>query len=206
MKPFDMDCVVFDVETTGLFPKDGDRIIEIAAIKVKNNVVTDTCTFLINPGREIPMEAQRINKITDEMVAGAPTAAEVLPGMIDFIGSASLVGHNIKFDLDFLCYELSLCGRKLRTTTQALDTLKMARMLLPQMNRHRLSNVAQYFGVEILETHRALADVKLTVAVLDRLFFLAHQQGIQTVPDIIKQFGVEKPSFKFEDAGQGSLF
>lgn len=206
MKPVDLECVVFDVETTGLFPKDGDRIIEIAAIKVKNKEIIDTFQYLINPGREIPLEAQQINNITNEMVASAPTADEILPGIIDFIGSASLVGHNIKFDLEFLCYELSLCGRKLRTTTQTIDTLKMSRTLIPQMNRHRLSNVAQYFGVQVGETHRALADVKLTVAVLNRLLVLAHEQGVQTISEIFKQFGVEKPNYKIEDAIQGSLF
>jgi len=206
MKPADMECVIFDVETTGLFPKDGDRIIEIAAIKVKNKEVVDSIDYLINPARDIPLEAQQVNNITNEMVADAPTAQEVLPGIIDFIGGASLVGHNIKFDLEFLCYELSLCGRKLRSTTQTIDTLKMSRTLLPQLNRHRLSNVAQYFGIQIGETHRALADVKLTVAVLNRLLVLAHQQGIQTPVEIFKQFGVEKPNYKIEDATQGSLF
>lgn len=206
MKPADIEWVIFDVETTGLFPREGDRIIEIAAVKVKNKEIIDSVDYLINPQRDIPLEAQQVNNITNEMVANAPTAQEILPGIIDFIGGASLVGHNIKFDLEFLCYELSLCGRKLRSATQTLDTLKMARTLLPQMNRHRLSNVAQYFGVQIGETHRALADVKLTVAVLNRLLTVAHQQGIQTAADLFKQFGVEKPNFKIEDVVQGSLF
>ncbi|MCA9404863.1 MAG: 3'-5' exonuclease [Candidatus Omnitrophica bacterium] len=206
MKPTDIECVVFDVETTGLYAREGDRIIEIAAIKVKNNEIIDTFDELINPERDIPLEAQRINNISNDMVAGAPTADAVLPQMLDFIGGASLVGHNVKFDLEFLCHELAMSGRRLRSTTPTIDTLKMSRALIPQLSRHRLANVAQYFGVTIGETHRALADVKLTVAVLNRLFGLAYEQGIQTPPDIFKQFGVDKPNYKVEDVNQGSLF
>jgi len=206
MKPTDIECVVFDVETTGLFPKDGDRIIEIAAVKVRNGEMVDEFESFINPQRDIPIEASRVNNITDDMVADAPVAEDVLPKMIDFVGGASLVGHNVKFDLEFLCYQLSLCGRKLRSSTPAIDTLKLSRGLIPQLNRHRLANVAQYFGVQIGDTHRALADVKLTVAVLNRLLDLAHQQGFQSPDKIFKHFGVEKPNYKIEDVSQGSLF
>ncbi|MCA9394396.1 MAG: 3'-5' exonuclease [Candidatus Omnitrophica bacterium] len=206
MKPSDIECVVFDVETTGLYPRDGDRIIEIAAVKVRNNEIIDTFDQLINPERDIPLEAQQVNNISDAMVADAPTAEAVLPQMLDFIGGASLVGHNVKFDLEFLCYQLAQTGRRLRSTTPTIDTLKMSRALIPHLNRHRLANVAQYFGVTIGETHRALADVKLTVAVLNRLFELAYEQGIQTPADIFKQFGVDKPNYKVEDVNQGSLF
>ena len=206
MKPSDIECVVFDVETTGLFAKDGDRIIEIAAVKVKNGEMVDEFESFINPERSIPIEASRINNITDDMVADSPVAEEVLPKMIDFIGGASLVGHNVKFDLEFLCYQLYMCGRKLRSTTPTIDTLKMSRGLIPQLSRHRLENVAQYFGVQIGDTHRALADVKLTVAVLLRLFGLAEEQGFQTPEKIFKQYGVEKPKYVIEDVSQGSLF
>lgn len=206
MNPADMECVVFDVETTGLFAKDGDRIVEIAAVKVKKGEMVEEFESFINPERGIPIEASRINNITDDMVADSPTADKILPQMIDFIGGASLVGHNVKFDLEFLCFQLSLVGRKLRSTTPTIDTLKMSRGLIPQLNRHRLSNVAQYFGVQIGDTHRALADVKLTVAVLLRLFEIAHEQGFQTPEKIFKHFGVDKPNYKIEDVSQGSLF
>ena len=114
MKPLIWNALFFDVPKPPYFSENiGDRIIEIAAIKVKNKEVVDSIDYLINPARGIPLEAQQVNNITDEMVAAAPTAQEILPRIIDFIGGASLVGHNIKFDLEFLCYELSLCGRKL---------------------------------------------------------------------------------------------
>jgi len=206
MKIHQLDCVVFDVETTGLSPVDGDRIIEIAAVKMRNHEIIDTFESFVNPKRSIPKEAQAINKITPEMVADAPTADQVLPRMISFIGGACLVGHNIKFDLDFLCYELVQCGRRLHAATPAVDTLKMTKMYLPQLSRHRLENVAQYFGERIGETHRALADVKLTAAIFNRLVDIAVKQGLDTPGELFKQFGVEKPSFKADNVHQATLF
>lgn len=206
MKPLDLECVVFDVETTGFMPKEGDRIIEIAAVKVKNGKTVATWESLVNPERNIPPEATRVNNITDDMVSDAPKAEDVLPQMIEFIGGATLVGHNIKFDLEFLCYQLSLAGRKLNGMTPTLDTLKMAKALLPQLSSYRLENVAQYFGAKIDETHRALADVELTATALTRLLELSEKQGIFTCEDLFKQFGVEKPNYKIEQLNQGSLF
>ena len=206
MKANEIECVVFDVETTGLSPVSGDRIIEIAAVKVKNGEIVDSFESFIQPGRDIPVEASRIHNITEDMVADAPQRDEVLPQILQFIGGACLVGHNIKFDLDFLCYELSLIGRRIHEGTPTIDTIKMAKRLLPQLSTYRLSNLAQYFGANVQETHRALSDVKLTVMVVTRLLDLAVKQGISSPSDIFKEFGVTKPNFKIQEASQDVLF
>lgn len=206
MNAKEVEYVVFDVETTGLSPLDGDRVVEIAAVKVKNGEIIASIDSLINPQRAIPEEAQKINKITDAMVVSAPTAEEFLPKVIEFIGGGCLVGHNIKFDLDFLCYELNLAGRKLNDATPALDTLKMAKRLLPQLSSYQLSNLGLYFGARIDGTHRALADVKLTVTVLNRLLDLAGGQGFSLFQDVIKQFSVIKPIFRTKETNQANLF
>jgi len=200
------EYVVFDVETTGLFPQRGDRIVEIAAVRVKNWEVVDTFESLINPGRDLPIEAQNINNITEDMVAGAPTADEVLPKMIDFTRGACLVGHNVKFDLNFLCYQLSLIGRKLKEETPAIDTLKMAKELLPHLTSFRLAHVAHFLGEVIEETHRALPDVKLTASVMSRLLDIANDQNINTFKDLHKRFGVSKPNFKIEQVNHEFVF
>ena len=200
------EYVVFDVETTGLSPIDGDRIIEIAAIKVKNGKMGDTLESFINPERALSPEAQKINHITQDMVQDAPTSKEFLPTMIDFIGGACVVGHNVGFDLKFLCYELSLAGRRLKDETPAVDTLKLSRELIPHLTSHRLSNVAQYLGITIKETHRALVDVELTVGVLNHLLELAWDQKIKTFAQLYQRFSVTKPSFKIEEVTQGFLF
>lgn len=200
------EYVVFDVETTGLFPQRGDRIIEIAAVRVKNWKVVDTFESLINPQRDIPIEAQNINDISDDMVAGAPTADKVLPQMIDFTRGACLVGHNVKFDLNFLCFQLSLIGRKLREETPAIDTLKMAKELLPHLTSFRLAHVAHFLGEAIEESHRALPDVKLTANVMSRLLDIAADQNISTFKDLHKRFGASKPNFKIEQVNHEFVF
>jgi len=201
-----MEYVVFDVETTGLSVLGGDRMVEIAAIKVKERKIVDTFESFINPQRLIPIEAQRVNNITEDMVKKAPTREEILPKVLDFIGGACLVGHNVKFDLNFLCYELALMGRKLNDDTPAIDTLKLAKRFLSQLNSHRLSNIAHFLGVKVEETHRALADVELTVAILNHLLNMAEDQKIETVKDLFKEFSVDKPKFKLKQVEQGMLF
>ncbi|MDE2223361.1 MAG: 3'-5' exonuclease [Candidatus Omnitrophica bacterium] len=200
------EFVIFDVETTGLSPTDGDRIIEIAAVKVKGAQVVDKFYSLVNPKRPVPAQATQVNNITDEMLAAAPLASDVLPGMIHFIGGACVAGHNVKFDLNFLCYELALIGRRLHDHTPAVDTLKMARDLLPYLSNHKLSYLARCLGVVVNQTHRAMADVEITVAVFLRLLEMAGDKDLQQVPVFLSQFGVEKPSFKLNQKSQASLF
>lgn len=199
------EYVVFDVETTGLFPRGGDRVIEIAAAKIRNLEIVATFEHLINPGRDIPVESQRIHQITPEMVADAPRADEVLPMFVDFIGGACLCGQNIKFDLDFVCHELAVMGAKMREETPAVDTLKMARYFMPQLGSFRLSNLAQAFGVRVDVTHRALADVELTFKVFRHLLIAARDQGMTQFADILREFGVPKPVIKLPQ-NQGMLF
>lgn len=206
MGPFETEYVVMDVETTGLFPTRGDRILEIAGVKIKNGAIIDSKHSMINPERDIPEEARRIHNITDDMIITAPTASEFLPEFLDFIGGAGLVGHNIKFDMDFLCFQLSLLGRKLHDETPALDTLKMAKMLMPHLGSFRLSSVANALGVKVGETHRALADVNITVEVFHNLLIAAQSRNILTFQDVYRHFSVPKPVFKIQQTGQESLF
>lgn len=200
------EFIVFDVETTGLSPTDGDRIIEIAAMKVKGLQVVDRFYSLVNPRRSLPAEATRINLITEDMVAGAPTADEVLPRLIEFVGGGCMAGHNVRFDLGFVCYELSLMGRRLKDETPAVDTLKMAKELIPYLSSYKLSYLARSLGVTVTETHRAMADVDLTVKAMLRLIEMAEERNLSDVGTFFAQFGVEKPSYKFAAVTQSSLF
>jgi DNA polymerase III epsilon subunit family exonuclease len=200
------EFVVFDVETTGLSPHDGDRIIEIAAMKVKGLQVVDKFYSLVNPKRRIPSEATNVHQITDEMVADAPTSEEALPRMIEFIGGGCVAGHNVRFDLNFLCHELHLAGRKLNDGTPAIDTLKMSRELLPYLSNHKLAYLARSLGVTVTETHRAMSDVDITVKVMLRLLEMAEEQNLNQVTTFLGRFGVEKPTFKVSQTAQSSLF
>ena len=200
------EFVIFDVETTGLSPVDGDRIVEIAAVKIKGAVVVDKFYSLVNPQRSMPSHATLVNNITQEMLVDAPVAADVLPPMINFIGGACVAGHNVRFDLNFLCYELALIGRRLNDQTPAVDTLKMARDLLPYLSNHKLAYLARSLGVVVDQTHRAMADVEITVAVFLRLMEMAGDKDLHQVAVFLNQFGVEKPSFKLIQKAQASLF
>jgi DNA polymerase III epsilon subunit len=200
------EYVVFDVETTGLSPQGGDRIVEIAAVRVKEFKIMDTFESLVNPQQELSEEVQKIHTITNAMLADAPTADQILPQMIDFIRGGCLVGHNIKFDLNFLCFELSLIGRKLNAETPALDTLKMAKHLLPHLTSFRLSHVAHFLGASSKLTHRALPDVQLTAQVLRRLMDMADAQHISTFNKLHKHFGVPKPNFLIEQVNHEFVF
>ena len=201
------EFIVFDVETTGLSPVEGDRIIEIAAIKIKDLKPVDVFESFIDPKRDLPASATYVNKITPEMLIGAPTAEEFLPGIIDFIGGGCVVGHNVKFDLGFLCYELSLSGRRLREETPAIDTLKMAKALIPYLSSYKLSHIAGALGITIADTHRAMADAQLTVDVLMRLMDIAGDQNIDDLQTFCQKFSVEKPVFRMAaQVNQGFLF
>lgn len=204
MKFFDIEFVLFDVETTGLSPLEGDRIIEFAALKTRRGKVVDCLTSLVSPGRALA--AQEIHGITEDMLAGAPTSEEILPQLIDFVGSSCLVAHNASFDIKFLAFELSLAGRKLRDETPVLDTVKMARAFLPQLTSYRLSYLATSLGIPVGTAHRAKADTEVLEQVFSRLLMMAPDYNVRLLQDLIEQFGVEKPVFRLKVNEQPSLF
>lgn len=149
--------VVFDLETTGIDPE-RDAIIEISAIKVVYNEIAEEYSTLVNPRRHIPAAATAVNGITDGMVEGAPDIREAIEGFVSFIGDDILVGHNIHtFDTNF-AYDAawSKLGREM--CNDYIDTLYMARRCLPQLSRHRLTDVSRHFSIETKGAHRALND------------------------------------------------
>lgn len=151
------DYVVFDLETTGLSPT-SDEIIEISAIKVRDHKPVEEFSTLVNPGRRIPYTATAINGITDQMVEDAPPLQEALERFLAFIGDDILAGHNIHtFDIHFLDNGISrTLGRTL--SNDYVDTLYLARNCLPQLSRHRLTDVAEHFHIRTEGAHRALND------------------------------------------------
>ncbi len=206
LKTLNAEYIIFDVETTGLSPLDGDRILEIAAVRLKKGEIVDRFTSLVNPARPLSAGAQEINGITEDMVRDAPLACEVLPKMIDFTGGACMVAHNASFDIKFLTYELALHGRKMRDQTPVLDTIKMAKAFLPYLASYRLGSLAHSLGVTVKETHRAMADVELLTAIFKKLVLMAGDYNIHELPEMISQFSVEKPNFRMNSDRQPSLF
>lgn len=157
LNQYKKDYVVFDLETTGLSPKE-DTIIELSGIKVRDGRTVEEFSTLVNPGRPIPYSATRINGITDSMVADAPSLPEALERFLLFAGDDILVGHNIHtFDMLFLrSGARKALGREI--CNDYVDTLPLARLCLPSLYRHRLTDVADYFHIETAGAHRALND------------------------------------------------
>jgi DNA polymerase-3 subunit epsilon len=159
---------VFDVETTGLDPMRGHRIIEIAGVRIEGGAILADQPFMqfVNPERDIPWEAKQIHKIRDEDVAMAPTIDVVLPKFLQFAADSILVAHNAEFDMGFLNREKECCWGYV-DLPECLCTMKLSQSLFPTEFRHSLDVVGQRLGLTLpVCRHRALPDVLLTAEVL----------------------------------------
>jgi DNA polymerase-3 subunit alpha (Gram-positive type) len=166
------EMVILDLETTGLDPMTGDCITEIAAVKTHGKKVIAKYEQLVNPGRPISAEAEKITGITNAhvMMFGKPLV-KAIPEFVSFMGGATLVGHNLKgFDINFIQKHASDLGMP-QLTNQLVDTLEIARASL-SLGRYRLDVLAEYFGIEQPHAHRAMIDVQTTMEVLWKLLEL----------------------------------
>ena len=162
------DYVVFDLETTGISPKT-DEVVEISAVKVEHGKVTDEFSTLVNPKRRIPYGASRVNGITDDMVAEAPFFEQVLEEFLEFIEGFVLVGHNIaRFDMNFLYRDVEKYFER-SLPNDYIDTLQMARRELPNLEHHRLTDLAEYYGISAEGAHRALNDCRMNQQVFEKM-------------------------------------
>lgn len=151
----DLPFVAADVETTGLYAGDGHRVCEIALLRFLRGNVIDSFVSLVNPFRPISRGAFAVNGITDAMVAGAPSFAELFPKIVAFIGEDPLVFHNAPFDLSFLRAEARLAGGTW-PRNPVIDTLSLARAT-GRFRDHSLSSICRQLGIEA-PFHRAAAD------------------------------------------------
>lgn len=162
------DYVVFDLETTGVNCMT-DRVIEISAVKVQGQRVTDEFTTLVNPGIKIPIRASEINHIYDDMVRDAPVFEKALADFDMFIGDMVLAGHNIHtFDMKFLQRDSTRYWGKV-FANDYIDTLALARQCLPQLPNYKLTDLAEYYHILTDGAHRALADCRMNQTVLEKL-------------------------------------
>ena len=164
--------IVLDFETTGLSPNYGDRAIEIGAVLIENNVITDRFQSLMNPGFRISSFIESYTGISNHMVQEAPFCEEVMERFADFIGDYPLVAHNACFDRKFLDSELEIIGKS-RNNEMACSMLS-ARRVYPDAPNHKLGTLVRY--CEIFTDgvfHRALADAEMTgnlwIAMIDNI-------------------------------------
>ena len=158
--------VVVDVETTGLSPREGG-ITEIAMIKVRNGMLWDEFSTLVDPLMPIPYDITALTGIDDEMVAHAPTAQEVAAPISEFLGDGVFTAHNANFDLGFVNSTLAK-GKLQAIQNPVLCTCKLARRLLPNLQSKSLGPVTKQLGISNLQRHRAAGDAYATAQVLIR--------------------------------------
>jgi len=158
---------VFDLETTGLDPKRGHRVVEIAGVRIENGIITDrTFNSLVNPERDIPFETKQIHGISNEDVATAPTMMAVLPQFLEFAAGTTLIAHNAAFDRGFLESEKEFCWGYIETP-EPLCSMRLSQSLFPTNFRHSLDFLSEKFQMQLPQgRHRALPDVLHTAQIL----------------------------------------
>jgi DNA polymerase-3 subunit epsilon len=180
----DLAYTVFDTETTGLSPDDGDEIISIGAVRVVNRRLLRTETFeqLVDPRRRIPPASYAVHGISGEMVRGQPVIERVLPEFARFAEDTVLVGHEVGFDMRFIARKEEAAG--VRFTQPLLDTRLLSAIVHPEHERHGLDAIAERLGVSVVGRHTALGDALLTGEVFVRLLGLLESQGFRTLGEV----------------------
>jgi DNA polymerase-3 subunit epsilon len=180
---------VFDTETTGLDPRKGHRIIEIAGVRIENGIIQEETSFtqLINPERDVPMEARQINHISDDDVRDAPTIMTVLPEFLTFAQGSLLFAHNAQFDMEFLEHEKEFCWGYV-DLPECFCTMRLSQSLFPTAFRHNLDFLSERFQLPLPQNrHRALPDVIQTAKVLLKLLDFGK---IQSMDELRKRAGL----------------
>lgn len=190
----DETFVVFDIETTGFSPVK-NRIIEIGAVKVEQGVITDRYAAFVNPDVPIPFEIEKLTGINDETVMQAPMIETVLPEFLQFCEGTVLVAHNANFDMSFILEN----ARRLQLPAEFtyVDTVGIARILLPHQAKHTLDAVAKTMQVSLQNHHRAVDDAAATAEIFVKFIPMLYKEGADTLrkvnalgassPDIVKK-------------------
>ncbi|MBQ7841440.1 MAG: PolC-type DNA polymerase III [Lachnospiraceae bacterium] len=193
-QPLRDSYVVFDIETTGFSPVK-NKIIEIGAVKVVDGKIVDRFSTFVNPGVPIPFRIEQLTGINDDMVIDAPPIEEVLPRFLAFCEGTIFVAHNANFDMSFIMENAKQQGIELKPTY--VDTVGIARVLLPNQAKHTLDAVAKTMGVSLENHHRAVDDAEATAEIFVKFIPLLEEKNCHTLaevnrlgessPDIIKR-------------------
>lgn len=174
---------VVDVETTGMSPSKGGRIIEIAVARVSPAGITLALDTLVKADAPVPTGITGITGITGEMLRGAPVFGAVADQVLEELRDAVFVAHNARYDWGFLSAELDRT-RAVRLTGPRLCTVRLTRTLVPELDYRNLDAVMYHFGITTPVRHRAGPDAVATAAVLQRLLSIARERGARTLADL----------------------
>ena len=181
--------VVFDLETTGFSPIK-DKIIEIGAVKVVHGKITDKFSTFVNPKVPIPFEITQLTSFTDQMVLDAPTIEKALPDFLKFVGDAPLVAHNASFDVSFI--EQNCRYQDMTPDFTSVDTVAMARILLPTLSKYKLNIVANALHISLENHHRAVDDAGATAEIFVKFVEMLADRNIYDLTRL-NQFGSSNP-------------
>ena len=177
----DDSFVVFDIETTGFSPVN-NRIIEIGAVKVADGKVIDRFSTFVNPQTPIPFEIEKLTGIRDDMVLDAPLIEEVLPRFAGFCDGCVLVAHNANFDMSFIQENSRRLGLPAEYTY--VDTVGIARVLLPNQSKHTLDAVAKTLNISLDNHHRAVDDAECTAWIFVKFIQMLEEQNVHTLSEL----------------------
>lgn len=169
------EYVCVDVETTGLNPK-ADKLIEIGAVKVKDGIVVETFQSFVNPNAKLPERIVDLTGITDEMILDAPQAKDVMPLFHAFCEELPLMGHNLQVDYAFL--KRAMVQEGLSFEKRGIDTLKIARKYLADLEKRSLEFLCNYFAIEHT-AHRALGDAAATAQLYELLKDKFYEKAVE---------------------------
>jgi len=175
--------LIVDVETTGLSPEAGDRVCEVGAVKLRGGAVVESYGSLVNPQRPISAGAYAVNQISPQMVADAPSFAEIADQFAEMMHDCVLVAYNAPFDLSFLESEFRLAGHR-PLKNPVVDALALARQLLPGLDRYPQENVAQVIGIAFPVKHRATGDAFVTAQIFMMFVGILNGYDMTTVADL----------------------
>ena len=197
-----LTCVVFDTETTGLLPQQGDEIVQIAAVRLVNGrrVEGEVFDTLVNPGRAIPPGSTEVHGITDAMVAEADPVSAVLPRFHRFAEGAVLIAHNAPFDMEFLRRREGELG--LRFDNPILDTVLLSAVIWGQSEVHSLDALSHRLGITIPEEarHTAIGDTVATAEAFLKLLPMLQARGLHTYGEVLAE--VRRHGRLLKDANQ----
>lgn len=190
---FDDPYVVFDIETTGFSPIN-NRIIEIGAVRVENGIITDKFSTFVNPDVPIPFRIEKLTGINDSMVLPAPKIDQVLPDFLKFCQGAALVAHNASFDISFISRNAEILGLAFQPTV--LDTVALARILLPQISRYKLDTVAKALNISLENHHRAVDDAGATAEIFVEFIKMLKKRGMKSLDQLNRLSELDEEGIK----------
>ncbi|MCM1568772.1 MAG: PolC-type DNA polymerase III [Roseburia sp.] len=197
----DENYVVFDIETTGFSPVN-NRIIEIGAVRVLDGEIVQRYSAFVNPRVPIPFEIQKLTHIDDNMVMDAPGIEDVLPEFLKFCEGCVLVAHNANFDMSFIMENCRRLGYSTEFTY--VDTVGIARVLLPNQAKHTLDAVCKTLGISLENHHRAVDDAQATAHMFVKFIKMLAQEDIFTLSQV-NALGASSPELVKKSASYHAI-